>query len=234
MGFLDNLLGNTAADASKAAAADTYAKQTAAAGDLINAGGNYRNMMTGLASYYSPWTSLGSNAANSLDELLQNPSSVASLPGYQFDLAQGTRALDHSALANGNLFSGKQGKALTGYATNLADKTYGDQLSRLLGVSQQGLGAQSAYNSTVGQGLTGELGANTSAYGQLFNAAPTIGQGEVAGANAQAQGAQNLLGTAALFGGLALGGGGGLGSLFKGANLGKLFMGGGSPSGYGA
>jgi len=239
MGFLDDLLGNTSADAAKAAAADTYAKQQAATSTLVGQGQDYANKFAGLGQQYSalgnaynPWISTGQTANSSLQQLLADPSSISSLPGYQFDLSQGTKALDHSALANGSLFSGKQGKALEGYGVNLADKTYGDQLSRLLGISQQGLGAQGQQNAAYGggiqlqgQGLTGQLGANTSAYNGNMTSAGTIGQGDVAAANAKAKGLTNLLSIGGSVLGSALGGplGGSIGSGF-----GSLF--GGSPS----
>jgi len=240
MGFLDDLLGNTSADAAKAAAADTYAKQQAATSVLQGQGQAYADKFAGLGSSlgglsasYAPWINTGQGANTAVQQLLANPSSVSSLPGYQFDLAQGTRALDHSALANGNLFSGKQGKALTGYATNLADKTYGDQLSRLLGISQQGLGAQGQANALQGagiqmqgQGLTGQLGANTSAYNGNMTSAGTIGQGDIAAANAKTQGMQNLFNLGGSILGGALGGGLGFGGV--GSAVGSLF--GGSPS----
>jgi hypothetical protein len=222
MSFLDDLLGNTAADASRKAAADTYAKQQAATQGLTQFGQTYADQFGGLAKGYQPWQQTGQDANDAVRRLVADPSSVRSLPGYQFGLDQGTHAIDHSALANGNLFSGKTGKALQSFGTNYADKTYGDQLSRLLGISQQGLGATQAYNQTVGQGLQGQLGANTSAYGGNMTAAGTIGQGDVAAANAKTKGMQNLfnLGGSILGAGLSGGMGGGLGSLFGGASYG--------------
>lgn len=251
MGFLDSLLGNTSADASKAAAADTYAKQQAASTQLQGQGANYASALGGLgqnyatsmgnlAQGYQPWIDTGQGANTAVQQLIANPSSVSSLPGYQFQLQQGTRSLDHSAVANGNLFSGAQGKALQSYGQNLADTTYGNQLQRLLGVSQQGLGAQGQANQLSSQGLTGglgaatqgqtgQLGADTSAYGGNMQSASTIGQGQVAGANAQQSGLQNLLNLGGFLGGSYLGGG----KKLSMPSLGGLF-GGGSPSGYGA
>lgn len=193
MSFWDDLLGKTSANAANAAAADTYQKQQTASKNLLAAGDSY-------ASNFTPWTQTGLQANEGVSKLLADPSSVRSLPGYQFQLDEGTRALDHSATNNGNLFSGAAGKALQSYGQNLADTTYGNQLSRLMGVSQQGLGA-------TGQAAQGQLGTRMSAYGDDFNSAGTVGQGMVAGANAQTQGIQNLLGTAAYLGGAALGGG---------------------------
>ena len=134
-------------------------------------------------------------------------SSVASLPGYQFQLGQGAKALDHSATAGGSLFSGKAGKDLTRFGQNLADTSYGTQLQRLLGVSGQGQQALGQQNATVGQGLNGQLQTRTASYGGDMNAAGTIGQGDIAAENAKTSALQNLLGTAAYLGGSALGGG---------------------------
>lgn len=205
MGFWDDLTGQSAADASKAAAADTYAKQQAATQGITQAGGQYASGMAGLAQGYQPWQQTGQTANSALQRLLADPSSLSSLPGYQFQMDQGTRALDHSASAGGSLFSGRAGKALQSYGQGLADQTYGSQLQRLLGISQQGLGATQAGLGMQGQGLTGQLGANTSAYNGQLTSAGTIGQGDVAAANAKAAGSQNLLNTGISVAGMALG-----------------------------
>lgn len=232
MGFWDDITGKSAADASTAAAADTYKKQQGAVQNLLGYGDQYATGMSDLSKGYQPWINTGTQANDAVQRLLADPSSVSSLPGYQFDLSQGTKAVDNSALSRGNLFSGATGKALQGYGTNLADKTYGDQLSRLLGISQQGLGAQGSQISTVGQGLTGQLGARTTAYGGDMSSAGTIGQGQIAAANAKAKGSQGLLNTGVSLAGMALGippvgmmGGGG-GSSYDAIS--SLF--GGSPS----
>lgn len=219
MGFWDDLTGKTASDAAKAAAADTYGKQNTAIQSLLGYGDQYANSFANLGQSYQPWINTGQTANTAVQDLIANPDSVRSLPGYQFQLGQGTDAINHAATATGNLFSGKTGKALQSYGQNLADTTYGSQLQRLLGVSNQGLGAQQAQNSTVGTGLTGQLGARQTAYGGQMNAAGTIGQGDIAAANAQAAGSQNLLNTGLKLGGMALGafgGGGSLSSLFGG------------------
>ncbi len=231
MGFLDTLLGNDAADASRKAAADTYAKQQAATSALTSYGDTLPGQYNTLAQGYQPWQQTGQVANDQVRNLIANPSSVRGLPGYQFGMDQGIRSLDHSALANGSFNSGKTGKALEGFATNYADKTYGDQLARLLGVSQQGLGATQAGINTQGQGIQDQLGTRTSAYGGQMQSAGTIGQGDIAAANAKAKGMQGLLNFAGQLGGSALsfgagGGGGGLSSLFGG--------GGGGLSGGGA
>lgn len=225
MGFWDDITGKSAADAAKKAAADTYAKQQAATAGIRQAGDQYATSFADLAKGFQPWQNTGLAANDAVARLLADPSSVRSLPAYDFMMGEGTKAIDRSAAAGGNLFSGKTGKALTAYGQGLADKTYGDQLSRLLGISEQGRGATAQGVATEGQGLTGQLGTRTSAYQGDMTSAGTIGQGDIAAANAEAAGMQNLLN----FGGNLLGsalsfgsGGGGFGG------LGSLFGGGGS------
>lgn len=218
MGVFDLLTGKSAADASRKAAADTYAKQQAASAGLRGAGDEFATNLTRLAQGYSPWMDTGRAANDAVLNLIRDPSSVRSLPAYQFQLGEGTKAIDRSAAANGTLFSGRTGKALQDYGINLADKTYGDQLSRLLGVSQQGLGATGQNIATQAQGYGGQFGARTSAYGQDFNSAGTIGQGDIAAANAKAKGMQNILNVGgSLLGSAFTGGFGGMGD-----TIGKL------------
>jgi hypothetical protein len=207
MSLWDDLTGGSAADASRAAAQDTYAKQQQAISDLIGAGGNYATSMSDLAKGYDPYIRTGGAGNDALYNLMQNPGSLRGLPGYQFDQEEGVNALDRSAAARGMLNSGRQSKDLLRFGTRLADKTYGDEIARLLGISQFGAGATGARAGLIGQGLGGELGARTTAYGGGMNAAGTIGQGDVAGAQAEQHGAQNLLGTAAYLGGSAMGSG---------------------------
>ena len=207
MGILDTLLGNTSANAANAAAADTYKKQQAATTNLSNFGDQYAQNYGQLAKGYDPYVQTGYTANSQLDNLLKDPSSIRSLPGYQFQVDEGTRALDHSAAAGSGIFNGAAGKALQAYGQNVADTTYGNQLQRLSGLSGQGQQALGQQNATIGQGLQGQLSTRQSAYGGDMQSAGTIGQGQIAGANAQTQGIQNLLGSATYLGGAALGGG---------------------------
>jgi hypothetical protein len=195
MGFWEDITGKTASDAANAAAADTYAKQQDAINKLLGYGDQYAGRFDTLAQSYDPYVSTGLTANSALARLLADPSSVRSLPEYQFAQDQGVQALDRSAAARGMLNSGRQSKDLLRFGTGLADQTYGNQLQRLMGLNQQGLGATTAQNATIGQGLAGQLGTRQSAYQGGMNSAGTIGQGMVAGANAESQGMSNLLNT---------------------------------------
>lgn len=200
MGIFDDLLGKTSEKASKAAAADTYAKQQNAISKLLGYGDEYAADMGDL---YSPFLETGYGANDSLNRLIADPSSVRSLPGYQFDLGEGINALDRSAAARGTLNSGRTAKDVMRFATGLADKTYGDQFARLTGATT-GVGGMGAAGTSAG--LQGQLGARTTAFGGDMNAAGTIGQGMVAGAQARQSALGNLLGTVSYLGGSFLGG----------------------------
>jgi hypothetical protein len=95
-----------------------------------------------------------------LAQLIANPSSVTSLPGYQFQLAQGTQAVARSGAAGGFLGSGNMATALTQYGQGLASSFYGQQaslLAQLSGItsasspSQAGSVATSASANTANQ-----------------------------------------------------------------------------------
>lgn len=214
MGILDSLLGNSQADAAKRASQDTFAKQQAAGSQLRDFGDQYAGQYANLGKGYDPFVQTGYTANSGVQGLLADPSSVRSLPGYQFQMDEGTRALDHSATSRGNLFSGKAGKDLTRFGQNLADTSYGNQLQRLMAASGQGQQALGQQNATIGQGLQGQLQTRATSYGGDMNAAGTIGQGDIAAENAKTSALQSLLGTGAFLAGSAMGGAGGGASSF--------------------
>lgn len=59
-------------------------------------------------------------------------------PGYEFQRDQGLNAVQTSAAAGGQLFSGKTLKSLNQYGQGLADQQFGDWYSRLGGLSGSG------------------------------------------------------------------------------------------------
>ena len=70
-------------------------------------------------------------ASNKLNELLQNPSSVESTPGYQFAYNQGLEAVNRTAAAKGQLGSGNRLYDLTKFGQGLASQTYNNTVSQL-------------------------------------------------------------------------------------------------------
>lgn len=192
MSFLSDLFGKTSAKASRAAAADTYAKQQAAGNNLRAFGDTYASEFDTLANEFG-------DAGGSLRALIEDPTSVRALPGYEFARDEGIQALDRSAAARGQLNSGRQSKDLMRFATGTADQAYGNHFDRLLRLVTGKVG-------TRAQGMQGQLATNTAAYGGDMASAGTVGQGEIAAAQARQGALQNILGTVASLGGSFLGG----------------------------
>lgn len=100
-------------------------------------------------------------------------------PGYQFRMDQGQAALDASAFARGDGYSGAAMQDALEYGQNFASNEWGNIFNRLMGVSGTGLSAAS-----MGQ-AAGQNYANgaSQAYSNLGNAqaAGTIGAGNAWG-----------------------------------------------------
>lgn len=200
MGFLGSLFGQDGAGAARDAAADQYSKQQDAVRKLLGYGDEYKAGYNNLAQGYQPYEDTGLTSNTALQRLYADPSSVRSLPGYQFGQEEGVNALDMSAAARGMTNSGRLNKDLLRFGTGYADQTYGNQLQRFMSGTAMGLGATGARIGAQGQGLTGQLGARTAAYNGDMNSAGTIGQGMIAAQSAENAGTQNIvnLGTKAI------------------------------------
>ena len=76
-------------------------------------------------------------------------------PGYEFRMQEGQKALEQSAAAKGQLFSGQTGKALTQYGQDFGTQEYDNYLSRLYNqmgaVNTQLGGRQTALGAGQGQ-----------------------------------------------------------------------------------
>jgi len=98
-------------------------------------------------------------------------------PDYQFNLAEGQKAIDRSAVARGGLLSGAAVKEGQRYASGLASREFGSFYDRL--ASQAGLGQTgAAASAAAGANAAGNIGA---AYMNTGNARAsaylTAGQG---------------------------------------------------------
>ena len=98
-------------------------------------------------------------------------------PGYEFRLDEGTRAIDRSASARGQLMSGGTLRALQRYGQGLASSEFGNYANRLSTLA--GIGQTSAFQS-------GQVGS--AAAGQVGRSAASIGETILAGGQAQAEG----------------------------------------------
>lgn len=105
---------------------------------------------------FRPYTRSGRRATNALNYEMglgdrpRNYAGFQATPGYEFRMQEGTRAIDNSAAAQGGLFSGRTGRALTEYGQGIADQEYDSHLARLAGLSSQGLGAAGALAAAQG------------------------------------------------------------------------------------
>jgi len=98
-------------------------------------------------------------AGSRLNELLQDPNSISSDPGYQFQYNQGLEAVNRTAAAKGMLGSGNRLYDLTNYGQDRAKTSYGDAVSRL--GSLLGSTLSSAQNQSRDQ-LNNQYQTNTS------------------------------------------------------------------------
>jgi hypothetical protein len=89
----------------------------------------YQNALSNITSLNNPGVQTYTLGNAGYDNLLSNPSSIVSDPGYQFGLQTGSQSLDRSAAASGQLFSGGAQAAQQQYGQNYA----GTQLNAALG-----------------------------------------------------------------------------------------------------
>ena len=160
--------------------------------------------LTNVTGAEQPYQTLGSTAANGLNSLLgqgfQAPTlqQAENTPGYQFQLQQGTQALDENAAANGTLMSGNTGKALEQYGQNLAQGAYQQTYNNALQAYQANASTLQA-GANLGLSSTGQLGqANLTTAGNTANIDLTSAQ-QIANQqnNAAKAAAQGILGQAA-------------------------------------
>lgn len=102
-------------------------------------------------------TSTGASGANGYGSLAA-PFTLADFqedPGYEFNLAQGQKALDRTAAAKGDYFSGAASKALQNYSQDYASNEFNNAYNRY--TSNQ----TNLYNKLSGVAGTGQTAAST-------------------------------------------------------------------------
>lgn len=108
--------------------------------------------------------------AKQLQDLMTNPGSVKDLPGYQFQMDQGTDAITRQAAANGFLGSGNLGAELEKYGQGLASSFYDKRLSLLSSLAGAGAVPGAPNNPGAGAGIAA-ANNNYSATGDLLTSA---------------------------------------------------------------
>ena len=122
-----------------------------------------------LDNVYQPYRGFGGKAIRSLSDLVDDPSSIRSTPGYQFNLDQGLKASESSAAARGGALSGRALKELNNFAQNYADNFYGNEVNRRMSLANFGYGMDKDYNDANMDLLTARGQANADYYGNLSN-----------------------------------------------------------------
>lgn len=100
-----------------------------------------QNMIDPFAPYRAQY-------AGQLNQLMANPASVTSLPGYQFLQDQGMQTVQRGLSAQGKTVSGQEQLALQEQGQGLANKYLGDQYTRLAQLS--GANANPGAGGTAG------------------------------------------------------------------------------------
>ena len=96
-----------------------------------------------------PYAPYRADAATQLNKLIQNPSMVYGMPGYQFAQQQGQKQIERAAASTGNLASGGTLSALQGQGAQTAQSWYDNyvkNLSTLSGAANNPASGQNAYN----------------------------------------------------------------------------------------
>ena len=210
MSFVSSLVGGVLGSgaASDAANVESQAAKQAQQLELQNqqaAQGSQASATSANVAAEQPYQELGSTSAGNLNQLLSQGFTAPTLqqaeqtPGYQFQLQQGTNAINENAAANGTLMSGNTGKALQQYGQNLGQSAYQQTYQNALNsymANYQSLmgGTQTGLSSTGELGQLGQAGAQNLAYvdltggqqqaQQLNNAAAARAQGILGSANA--------------------------------------------------
>lgn len=121
----------------------------------------------------APYRQIGNEAAISLRDLIANPGSITSRPGYQFRYGEGVNALDRSAAARGMLYSGAQQRGIAEYGQNFATQELDNEYQRLmqrLGIGLQGTGMGAGALGAQTQAAIGRSEANSNRWNGVTNA----------------------------------------------------------------
>jgi hypothetical protein len=239
-GLIGGFLGSNAAQAaSQAEVSGAEQAQQVSQQNQQAANSFQQGVWQGTQANENPYLSLGSTSANSLRNLLgqgfQAPTleQAENTPGYQFNLQQGTQAIDENAAANGTLLSGNTGVALQKYGQGLAQNTYQqayqNALNSYMANYQTLMGGTEAGQTATGQeGQLGQAAAvNTGNIDltaaqqqmqQINNAAAARASGYLGSANAWGNALGGIAGGAGEFGSSiaqGLSGGGGFGDVMS-------------------
>jgi hypothetical protein len=143
------------------------------------------------------WQALPSGRTSQFGSLLQpfTGANLASDPGYQFGLDQGTHAVDQSAVARGGLFSGKTMRDLMQFGQDYGGTKFNEAFNRDASSKNQTYSMLSGISGTGAStaGNLGALGANSA--NNISNLVTGAGNAQAAGIVGQANAWGNAIGT---------------------------------------
>ncbi|MBX4215922.1 tail fiber domain-containing protein [Candidatus Parcubacteria bacterium] len=171
-GITDAITGNGAkkaasaqAEAAQAGIAATQAATAQSVEVQREALKQQREMFDKALELGEPYRAAGADALHEYTDLLNGSpeaqmAALEKTPGYQFQMEQGTQALERGAAARSGTLSGAQSKALTRYGQGLASTSYNSFMDRLSNLGT--LGANSAagagtLTASAGQANAGVL-----------------------------------------------------------------------------
>lgn len=204
--------------------------ETSSLASLDKAGGYYAP----LASKYGSGTNLylDSLGVNGADGNTRATDSFKAGPGYDWRVSQALDQTNRAAAATGGLSGGNTLAALSDRAGNMASQEYGGWQDRLAGLISPEMAAVSGQAGAEASKVPVYQGTANSIANLGTNTTNGLNEQTTQAANAAMAGSKNLwsfglngLSALATGGTSLLGGGGG--------GLGSMFMGGGSPTGYG-
>lgn len=185
--------------------ASSAAKKGAAAqaGAAKDANAVQLEMFNQQRSDQQAWKTTGEQALGSLrNEVLGDDSRSFTMadfqkdPGYDFRMAEGQKALERSAAARGNQFSGGQMKAVANYGQSAASAEYQNAYNRFNSDQSQRFNQLSSL-AGLGQTANGQIAAAGQNYANntsnnMMGAANAQAAGYMGSANAQSQMVGNL------------------------------------------
>ena len=174
------------------AASDAASQQVAAQN---NATATQQQMFNQSQQNLAPFIQQGNQAATKVSQLeglngadsstIQN--TLASLPGYQFQLAQGLKSVQNSATARGLGISGDAQAGAANYATGLSNTYYNNYLTGIQNTENTGANAAAGLASTsatVGSNIASNItGAGNAAAAGTLGSANAVSSGLLGGTN---------------------------------------------------
>lgn len=147
--------------------------------DIYNAL-NYGQGQTPTAAQQSadPYAPYRQQAADKLNELMQNPNMVYGMPGYRFAQEQGSKAINRSAASQGSALSGNTLLALQNQGQQTAQSWFDDYVNKLstqAGANQSPAAGQDAYSSAAKLQSSAEKNRQTALLQGIMSTGSAIG-----------------------------------------------------------